>query len=326
VVDGEGKKMSKSLGNVITPEAVMRKYGADILRLWVASSDYSEDVRLSDEILTRLADAYRKIRNTYKYLLSNLYDFDPATDSVGHKDMLEADRWILSRLSGLIKDSSKNYDAFAFHKIYRDIYGFCVYEVSSVYLDILKDRMYTFRSDSAGRRSGQTAMFELLNALLRIAAPLLPMTTDEAWGYLKLPKKSDSVHLEDWPEDRHDRWFDEALNKKWEALIRIREEVLKSLEEARSSGRIGSSLEARVIITAGSPADKKLLDDNAPMLRYLFIVSQAEVSGDIDPEGKIRAAVEKAKGAKCQRCWNYSEGVGKDEKHPALCERCVKAV
>ncbi len=326
VVDGEGKKMSKSLGNVITPEAVMKKYGADILRLWVASSDYSEDVRVSDEILKRLADAYRKIRNTYKYLLSNLYDFDPTSDSVAHKDMLEPDRWILSRLSALIKDSARNYDNFAFHKVYRDLYGFCVYEVSSVYLDILKDRMYTFKSDSHPRRSGQTAMFELLNALLKIAAPLLVMTTDEAWGYLKFHKKSESVHLEDWPEDRGDRWFDEGLNRKWDGLIKIREEVLKSLEEARSAGSIGSSLEARVMISAGNAADKKLLDDNGPILRYLFIVSQAEVSNVLSPGGCMKVTVEKARGGKCQRCWNYSEGVGKDERHPALCERCVKAV
>ncbi len=326
VVDGEGKKMSKSLGNVITPEQVMKKYGADILRLWVASSDYSEDIRLSDEILTRLADAYRKIRNTYKYLLSNLYDFDPAVDSVGHKDMLEPDRWILSRLSVLIKDSAKNYDAFAFHKVYRDLYGFCVYEVSSVYLDILKDRMYTFKSDSSERRSGQTAMFELLNALLKIAAPLLVMTTDEAWGYLKQPKKSASVHLEDWPEDRHDRWFDDNLNIKWEALIRIREDILKSLEEARSAGRIGSSLEAKIVISAGNAADKKLLDDNGAILRYLFIVSQAQISDSVAAEGRMKVEVEKAKGEKCQRCWNYSEEVGGDKNHPALCERCVKVV
>jgi len=245
---------------------------------------------------------------------------------VPHKDMLETDRWILSRLSILIRDCAKNYDAFAFHKVYRDLYSFCVYEVSSVYLDILKDRMYTFKSDSPDRRSGQTAMFELLNALLRIAAPLLVMTTDEAWGYLNISKKPVSVHLEDWPEDRHDRWFDDSLNKKWEALIRIREDVLKSLEEARTAGRIGSSLEAKIVISAGNEADKKLLGENSSILRYMFIVSQAEVSGSVNPEGHMKVVVEKANGVKCQRCWNYSEKVGHDEKHPALCERCVKVV
>jgi isoleucyl-tRNA synthetase len=327
VVDGEGKKMSKSLGNVITPEQVMKKYGADILRLWVASSDYSEDIRLSDEILTRLADAYRKIRNTYKYLLSNLYDFDPDTDKVPHQKMLEADRWILSRLSVLIKDSAKNYDSFSFHKVYRDLYGFCVYEVSSVYLDILKDRMYTFKSDSLERRSGQTAMFELLSAILRIAAPLLAMTTDEAWGYLRVAKKPESVHLADWPEDHHDKWFDEALNNKWGRLIQIREEVAKSLEEVRSRGDIGSGLEARVTVFPANDADRKLLEENKDALRYLFIVSQADVSAQPGQQGgAIGIKVEKAKGAKCQRCWNYSEFVGKDKDHPALCERCVKAV
>ena len=214
VVDGEGKKMSKSLGNVITPEQVMKKYGADILRLWVSSSDYSEDIRLSDEILRRLADAYRKIRNTYKYLLSNLYDFEPAANSVPYDKMLEIDRWILSRLSAVVKAVEGHYETYAFHKAYRDIYGFCVYEVSSVYLDILKDRMYTFRADSRERRAGQTAMFEILSSLLKIMAPVLAMTSDEAWGYLNFGGKPESVHLEKWPDDNYAKWHNESLDRK----------------------------------------------------------------------------------------------------------------
>ncbi|MCM8790798.1 MAG: isoleucine--tRNA ligase [Candidatus Omnitrophica bacterium] len=332
VVDGEGKKMSKSLGNVITPEQVMRKYGADILRLWVASSDYSEDVRLSDEILNRLADAYRKIRNTYRYLLSNLYDFDPSKDSVAHLNMLEPDKWILSRLSALIKDAETNYDAYAFHKVYRDVYNFCVYEVSSVYLDILKDRMYTFRADSIERRSGQTAMFLMSLALLKIMAPILAITTDEAWEHLSFSGKSDSIHLEDWPEANYKQWHDVALDEKWSRLISVREAVLKKLEEARSSGLIGSSLEARVTIAAVEDNYKKLLADNSGLLRYLFIVSQVEIKDSLSEKSDVESGlpvvicVEKAKGVKCQRCWNYSELVGSDKVHPTLCERCVKAV
>ncbi len=332
VVDGEGKKMSKSLGNVITPEQVMKKYGADILRLWVASSDYSEDVRLSDEILTRLSDAYRKIRNTYKYLLSNLYDFDPAKDAVGQNKMLEIDRWILLRLSGLIKEVTENYDSYAFHKVYRDIYNFCVYEVSSVYLDVLKDRMYTFKSDSLERRSGQTAMFELLSALLKMMAPLLAITTDEAWSYLNFKEKTSSIHLERWPEDGNKKWFDKSLNEKWANLINIREIVLKKLEEKRQANVIGSSLEARVGLATTDSSYKKLLEDNKNILRYLFIVSQVELTdmpinkADVDTNIPISIYIEKAKGQKCQRCWNYSQLVGMDKKHPALCDRCITVI
>ncbi|MDD5137053.1 MAG: isoleucine--tRNA ligase, partial [Candidatus Omnitrophica bacterium] len=308
VVDGDGKKMSKSLGNVITPEEVMKKYGADILRLWVASSDYGEDVRLSPEILTRLADAYRKIRNTYKYLLSNLFDFDPFKDAVPYGDMLEIDRWILSRFSELVKESEKNYDAFEFHKVYRDIYGFCVYEISSVYLDILKDRMYTFKADSRERRSGQTAMYELLAGLLKIMAPILAITTDEAWGYLhKENKKVSSIHLESWPQEGQESLFEKTLNEKWARLIAVREAVLKKLETKRQSNEIGSGLEARVLLVTEDKDYKKLLKENSEILRYLFIVSRAEVKegavreGEADPILPIAIYIEKAKGAKCQR-------------------------
>jgi isoleucyl-tRNA synthetase len=338
VVDGSGRKMSKSLGNVITPEQVMKRYGADILRLWVASSDYAEDVRLSDEILTRLADAYRKIRNTYKYLLSNLYDFDPAKDRVPYSGMMEIDRWVLSRLATLIKDVGAHYDSYSFHKVYRDVYNFCVYEVSSVYLDILKDRMYTFRADSPERRSGQTAMFELTSALLKIMAPILALTTDEALGYLHCDGKSESIHLEDWPKDMYREWYDQTLEEKWSRLIAVREFVLKKLEEKRAAGEIGSSLEAGVVLATADGAYKKLLTENRNALRYLFIVSQVEVAdgsdvktgseaASADVQGcPVSVAIEKAKGLKCQRCWNYSEMVGADAAHPTLCERCVKAI
>lgn len=330
VVDGAGKKMSKSLGNVITPEKVMKKYGADILRLWVASSDYSEDIRISDEILTRLADAYRKIRNTFKYILSNIYDFDPATASVPYKDMLEIDRWILSRLSALIKESAGNYDSYAFHKVYKDVYSFCVIEASSVYLDILKDRMYTFRADSLERRSAQTAMLEILTGLLKITAPLLAVTADEAWGYLKLKGISESVHLEGWPSDNYDKWHDEALDEKWKTLIKIREDVLKKLEEKRQAGEIGSALEAKVKLSVADPAYKKILNEKKDELRYIFIVSEVELQdaaqGVSRAGSTVDVVVEKADGQKCQRCWNYSVKVGRDSAHPTLCERCVKTV
>jgi isoleucyl-tRNA synthetase len=332
VVDGDGKKMSKSMGNVITPEQVMKKYGADILRLWVASSDYSEDIRLSDVILTRLADAYRKIRNTYKYMLSNLYDFDPAKNYIQHEKMLEIDRWILSRLAGLIRETAKNYETFQFHKVYRDVYNFCVTDISSIYLDVLKDRMYTFKADSLERRSGQTAMHELLMALLKIMAPLLAVTADEAWEHVKLGKKSGSVHLEDWPKDNFDKWHDVKLDEKWATLASLREAVLKKLEEKRQAGEIGSGLEARLSLSTGDAKLKELLKEKKDELRYIFIVSGvdiAEGAADVkDMDGAIPVAirVDKAFGQKCQRCWNYSEAVGREPSHPTLCERCVKVV
>ncbi|MCX5667665.1 MAG: isoleucine--tRNA ligase [Candidatus Omnitrophica bacterium] len=322
VVDGLGKKMSKSMGNVITPEEVMKKYGADILRLWVASSDYSEDVRLSGEILTRLADAYRKIRNTYKYLLSNLYDFDPGQDRVAYKDMPEFDRWMLHKLALLIKETTANYDMYAFHKVYRDVYNFCVTEVSSIYLDVMKDKMYTFAKRSIERRSGQTAMFEVLQALLKLMAPLLAVTADEAWGYINASRKSESDHLESWPDERvYGGWIDESLEKKWKVLVNAREEVLKSLEEKRSIGEIGSGLEASVTITTNDPEIRNILNEKKDFLRYLFIVSNVE----LEP-GESAVLIEKAKGSKCSRCWNYSQEVGSHKDHPALCERCVKNI
>ncbi|MDP2929773.1 MAG: class I tRNA ligase family protein, partial [Candidatus Omnitrophota bacterium] len=322
VVGGDGKKMSKSLGNVITPEDVMKKYGADILRLWVASSDYSEDVRLSGEILTRLADAYRKIRNTYKYLLSNLYDFDPEQDRVDYKDMPEFDRWILHKLALLVREITGNYESYAFHKIYRDVYNFCVTEVSSIYLDVMKDKMYTFGKKSPERRSGQTVMFEVLGTLLKLMAPLLAVTADEAWGYLNVKGKSESVHLESWPEKRIcDKWVDESLDKKWSILINTREEVLKKLEEKRTSGVIGSGLEASVTIVTNDADVKKILNEKKDFLRYLFIVSNVELK-----DGVSAVLIEKAGGNKCSRCWNYSPEVGSHKDHPALCERCVKNI
>jgi len=331
VVDGEGKKMSKSLGNVITPHEVMKRYGADILRLWVASSDYSEDVRLSGEILTRLADAYRKIRNTYKYLLSNLYDFVPERDSIGYKDLLEIDRWILSKLSTLIKEAARNYESYSFHKVYRDVYNFCVYEVSSIYLDILKDRMYTCKASSPERRSGQTAMFELLTGLLRIMAPLLAFTADEAWGYLKAKGKEGSIHMEKWPDDNHAIWYNKRLDEKWSVLMSVREAVLKKLELRRQSGEIGSGLEAKVILAAHDERYRRFLKEENGNLRYIFIVSQAEFVEKVfeksdDTALPVSISIEKADGKKCQRCWNYSVRVGSDNDHPTLCERCVGAV
>ncbi|MFC1576248.1 isoleucine--tRNA ligase [Candidatus Omnitrophota bacterium] len=332
VVDGTGKKMSKSLGNVISPQDVMKKYGADILRLWVASSNYSDDVRLSEEILTRLADAYRKIRNTFRFLLGSTCDFDPEKNYVKKEDMPEIDRWMLSRLATTIEDAEKNYTGYMFYKIYRSIYNFCVYEISSLYLDVLKDRLYTFAKDSLERRSCQTVLYEVFKALSRMLAPILSFTTEEAHG--ASGRGSGSIHLErwDWNEETLRGWKNAALDEKWSRLLEIREEVLKSLEAERAKGTIGSSLEAKVILYSGKDEMKKILDSNKTLFPTLFITSQVEISGsELKDSYKcagldLSIAVKKASGAKCDRCWNYSETVGKDKEFTDICNRCADVV
>ncbi|NQT22944.1 MAG: isoleucine--tRNA ligase [Candidatus Omnitrophica bacterium] len=327
-VDGQGKKMSKSLGNVIAPQEIMKKYGADILRLWVASSNYSDDVRISEEIIKRQADAYRKIRNTFRYLLSNLYDFDPVKDLVTIKKIEEIDRWMLSRLGHILKEVQQYYDNYLFHKAYRLIYNFCVYEVSSLYLDISKDRMYTFKKDSPARRSGQTVTYEILNCLVKVIAPILSFTSEEVWQNSVFSKKCKSVHFADWPVNDAilKKWIDPELDKKWQELCSVREPVLKALESSRMKGDIGGSLEARVVLSTNNKNLNKLLKDNISVLAMLFIVSQVEVtdkapSGAIEIDG-ISVFVAKADGEKCKRCWQYSKSVGTIKEHPEICKKC----
>ncbi len=332
VVDGEGKKMSKSLGNVILPQEVMKKYGADILRLWVASSNYHDDVRLSGEILNRLADAYRKIRNTFRFLLGNIYDFNISENAVELSKMAEIDRWMLSRLAQLIEESEKNYREFRFYRIFRSVYTFCVYEISSVYLDILKDRLYTFAKDSIERRSSQTALYEILLALLKILAPILPFTTEEA--YKTLCPNAESIHLALWAADdaKLNSWLDKKLDEKWSRILAIREEVLGVLEEKRIARKLGSSLEAKVILYTDNNDFKEFLKENARDLPAVFITSQVKIA-DRKTEGSKKSrnfplwiTVEKADGRKCNRCWNYSETVGGDKEFSDICARCLNVI
>lgn len=332
VVDGEGKKMSKSLGNVISPEDVMKQYGADILRLWVASSNYRDDVRLSQEIIKRLPDAYRKIRNTFKYLLGNISDFNPNKDKVDLKKMSEVDRWMLSRLSGIIEEAENNYENYTIYKVFHCLYNFCVYEISSLYLDILKDRLYTFGKDSVERRSCQTVLYEILMALLKLFAPILSFTTEEVWTLLN--PQGESIHLTEWHWDKETlkKWKDEKLNDKWQQLIAVREEVLKALEEKRGKDEIGSSLEAKVILFTDNSDLKKLLTENVKILPELFITSQVEISENaLETSGKsdkipLSIAVVKASGIKCTRCWNYRVDVGSDKEFIDICSRCADVV
>jgi isoleucyl-tRNA synthetase len=334
VVDGEGRKMSKSVGNVISPSDVIKNYGADILRLWVASSDYSEDIRISEQILTRLADAYRKIRNTYRFILGNLFDFDADRDAVKPEDMLEIDRWALSETYKLLEAVTGYYDEFSFHNVFHSVYDFCVVQLSSFYLDILKDRLYISGTKSIQRRSGQTALFEILNVITKAMAPILVFTADEVWQNL-YHGKSDSVHISKWPAINKgilQGARDNQLDGKWGLLIKVRNEVLKALELKREKGLIGSSLEARVWLYSPDKKMQDLFSQYSRLLPYIFIVSRVDVEKNevkeaVEPEGlPLMIRIDKAPGAKCHRCWNYSEFVGKDQAHTSLCERCVKIV
>ena len=332
VVDGEGRKMSKSQGNVISPHDIIKEYGADILRLWVASSDYREDVRLSDQIVTRLADAYRKIRNTYRFILGNLSDFVPARDAVDFKEMCEIDRWAVSEAHELLEQVTNSYETFSFHDVFHAMYNFCVIELSSFYLDILKDRLYISQTTSMERRSGQTALFEILTIITKTMAPILVFTADEANRGLYKDKAS-SVHAAEWPDVEKLRTVrDDALKEKWCRLVQVRQEVTKALELEREKGVIGSSLEARVVLKSPDAPLQNFLRQSLADLATVFIVSKVEVT-DAELTNAVSAqvlplaiAVGKAPGTKCVRCWNYSESVGSDSLHPSLCERCAKVV
>jgi len=330
VVDGAGKKMSKSVGNVIKPQDVMKKYGADILRLWVASSDYDGDIKLSSEILERLADGYRKMRNTFRFLLSNLYDFDPSKDALNADELRETDRWMLSRLYGLVEEVNGHYDRWEFYKVYRTVYDFCVYEVSAFYLDVSKDILYVASPDSVERRSVQTVVFNALSILVRIMAPILAFTAEEAWKSAGFEGKKKSVHMSDWPDIEKDMagWKDEALDAKWEKILFIRGSVMKFLELKREEGLIGSSLEAAITLYSDDTDMRDFIRENIPLFPVLFKVSQAamaESAGDDmeDAPGlPLKIGVARASGEKCQRCWNFRSTVGQNKDFPDLCQRC----
>jgi isoleucyl-tRNA synthetase len=326
VLDKDGLAMSKSRGNVIEPEEVIRQSGAEILRLWVGSVEYREDVRISDEILSRLREAYRKIRNTLRFLLGNLADFDPAGDARGFGELLELDRWALARLHQLVERCTQAYERYDFHIIYHSVYQFCTVDLSAVYFDILKDRLYTAAATSPARRSAQTALWTILHHLVRLLAPLLPFTTEEVWQQMRpVANLPESVHLADFPAPAAE-WSDAGLLAKWDRLLGFREQVSKALEAARQEGRAGNSLEARLDLGAG-PDDHAFLAAMAGELRYIFIVSDvvlSESSGQ--PAGQLDVTVTRAAGAKCDRCWNYSQQVGGFADFPTVCERCVPVV
>ena len=322
VVDGEGRKMSKSLGNVIAPQEVMSSYGAEILRLWVAAEDYRDDVRLSTEILTRLVEGYRRIRNTCRYLLGNLYDFDPRQHLVPREALLEIDRFILHRLQKVAGRLLRAYEKYEFHILFHALHNFCAVDLSAFYLDVLKDRVYTSAATSPERRAAQTAMFLLLEGITRLMAPVLSFTADEVWSYL--PRRGDegeSVHLAEFP--RVDATvLDEALGERWERLLGVRDEVLKVLEAARQRKLIGNALEAKVEILAGH-ALLPFLRGYAKDLPTIFIVSAVDLKPAPAGSPELSVVVHRAPGKKCERCWVYRESVGQSAEYPTVCDRCV---
>jgi isoleucyl-tRNA synthetase len=318
VVDGEGKKQSKSLGNVTAPQEIINKSGAEILRLWAAAVDYTEDVRCSDEILQRVVDAYRKFRNTLRYALGNLHEFYPQTDSVAENEMLEIDRWALANLTAVTDKVLKGYEAYDFQAAYNALYNFCTVTLSARYFDIIKDRLYIYAPKSVERRSAQTVLYKVTESLCTLLSPILVFTSDEAWE--NLPARDiASVHIAEFP--KASETDSSELLSRWERIFVIRDEVLKALEDARGNKQIGSSLEAKVVLTTDKETTRFLLD-YFDQLRYIFIVSQVEIhEGDA-----FKVEIQKADGAKCERCWNYSTRVGEFEKYPTVCERCIVAL
>lgn len=326
VVDGEGKTMHKSLGNGIDPSEITDQYGADILRLWVASSDYHSDIRISKTILSQLSDAYKKIRNTARFILGNLGNgngFNPDTDSVSDDKLTELDKWALMRLDALIDKVNEGYQAFDFHIAFHAIHNFCVIDMSNFYLDIIKDRLYCEKEDSELRRAAQTAMYRILSAVARLAAPIISFTAEEIWQFMPHTSADDteSVFLNQMPE-KSGIEFSEAFIEKWNFIYAARESANKALEDARNEKIIGKSLEAKIIIKS-SEADFERYSDLAKQLTEILIVSDVEIEKN---DGETVFEVAKAEGGKCERCWCYSKYVGENHEHPTLCQRCAIAI
>ncbi|MDV2582564.1 isoleucine--tRNA ligase [Alkalibacillus haloalkaliphilus] len=325
-LDGDGRKMSKSLGNVMVPSKVMKQLGADILRLWVASTDYGADVRVSNEILKQVSEVYRKIRNTMRFLLGNLHDFEPSTHKLAESDLEEVDRYMLIRLQETVAKVRKAYDNYEFSTIYHTINNFCTVDLSAFYLDFAKDVLYIEEPDSKRRRSIQTVYHEIVVSLTQLLSPILSHTSDEIWDYIP-GVEAESVQLTDLPEARTVEG-EEETKAKWQQLMAIREDVLKALEEARNDKVIGKSLEAKVTIVPKDESTLELLESVENLHQYL-IVSEAELTNDYETAKvfeNVSVVVEKHTGEKCQRCWVASHSVGADNSHPDLCERCANIV
>jgi isoleucyl-tRNA synthetase len=333
-LDEQGRPMSKSLGNIMLPSEICDKWGADLLRLWVGSQEYQADVKMSERVMTQLSEAYRKIRNTIRFALGNLNDFDPAKHAVSNDQLDDLDRWMLERTAELVKKCREWYAAYEFHRVYHAIHDYCVVDLSSFYYDVLKDRLYTKSANNKSRRSGQTAVWKITGALVRLLAPTLVFTAEEVWKFL--PRASGepaSVHIAVFPEEAELRTAlaPEKANT-WELLAKVRGEVLKALEVARNEKKlINSGLEAKVLLNADLELKAKL-KQYLPQLPGLFIVSQVELmsagTGEFRSEvvPGLEVSVQRADGKKCDRCWNYSVHVGENLRYPTVCERCSAAI
>lgn len=335
-VDGQGRKMSKSIGNIVTPQEVMDKFGGDILRLWVASTDYTGEMTVSDEILKRAADSYRRIRNTARFLLANLNGFDPQRDAVKPEDMISLDRWAVACALDAQKEIKDAYDNYQFHTVVQRLMRFCSVEMGSFYLDIIKDRQYTTKADSLARRSCQTALWHIAEALVRWMAPILSFTADEIWGYLPqtATPRAEFVFTEEFYEGLFGLGENEKLDDAyWQQLIKVRSEVNRVLEIARNDKVIGGGLEAEVTVYANDEY-RALLEQLGNELRFVLITSKAEVKPLADKPADVAASelegiavsVARSNGEKCPRCWNYSDKIGVNPEHPTLCPRCVENV
>jgi len=333
-LDEQGRPMSKSLGNVMLPSEICDKWGADLLRLWVASQEYQADVKMSERVMTQLSEAYRKIRNTVRFAMGNLNGFDPSKHALANDQLEELDRWMLERTAELVQKCRGWYAAYEFHRVYHAIHDFCVVDLSAFYYDVLKDRLYTKAPNSKSRRSGQTAVWKITTALVRLLAPVLVFTAEESWKFLPHgPGESGSVHIAEFPQESELRTglAPEKANT-WEMLAKVRGEVLKALETARNEKKlINSGLEAKVLLSADLELKAKLKQHLA-QLPGLFIVSQVELmsagtgefKSDIVPG--LEVSIQRADGKKCERCWNFSTHVGENSRYPTVCERCSEAI
>ncbi|MGF7185736.1 isoleucyl-tRNA synthetase [Desulfitispora alkaliphila] len=333
LVDDKGRKMSKSMGNGIDPLDVINKMGADILRLWVSSADYKVDVALSQGILKQITEAYRKIRNTSRYLLGNLYDYDNEQHAVAYEDLNELDRWALIRLHKLIDKVTKAFENYEFHVVYHAIHNFCVVDISAFYLDVVKDRLYTQPADSTDRRGAQTVIYQIMDAMTKLIAPILTFTAEEIWQHIPNTKKAESVQLSQWPKVNKD-YLDEQLEAKWNKLLDIREEVAKVLEAARRDKVIGHSLNAEVKLFVDQDL-RDFFEEFKVDLATLLIVSKVSIHdlgkategvGEVAGLDNFKIAVASAPGDKCERCWKYSETIGQASDHPTICSSCYEVI
>ena len=325
--------MSKSMGNGVDPLQVIKEMGADIIRLWVSSADYKNDVAASPRIMKQMTEAYRKIRNTLRFLLSNLNDFDPVIDKVAYNDLQEIDRWALLKLTKVVERVLQGYENYEFHWVYHTVHNFCAVELSALYLDIVKDRLYVEGKKSAQRRAAQTVLYEALNALVRLLAPILTFTAEEIWPYVPGVSKESSIQTAELPKVMEE-WVDEKLAEKWDKVLDLRTDVAKALEKARQEKMINHPLTAQVELYPTQEQYEFL--QLVPNLADIFIVSALNMHKpeELRPEGVWQAEVHEglailvspAEGEKCERCWIFNKSVGENKDHPTLCPRCAKVV